>query len=647
MKTSNRALASLFLVFILAMQAVLPAIAQIGARPPAQTVPDNIDDRFDTASVLANPTLFYLLQTDEERHPEKVFLRTDDMRFQTTVNTSGSLTKVAQYEPLDGGVKVSNMYYQREYSHSMVRMLWNYEGYNSSRLEANLSAPSRYHLSVDDNRVFHRLPGPQRVDFNLSPDASYDRTWQRTRVDGDVSLSKGGEVKLDAGLSVDRRQGIQAHSFYEVHRFNCTDCHTLGFGRNISYRTEDWYAGGNARLPWQSGVVDARFRSSKFENQSPDYTWNFGGSIGTTGLTPLTGSTDRIQEYQAYVGPGNAPWRAGAHYYGLDRTNTTTNITRNGQYISVQAGGRPARNVSLTGSYFAQSETNSLSTNLSNDKQRLTFQAVWTPLKTLTVNGRLGLDDRQYKINGMTAPTMHDTWFELRGDWRPTRNWHVEGRWRNDQTDHPYFPTDLAQRAQLEGQVTYSTGEVTAGVQLSHLSGSNTINDFVQSDFLAFVNARMLKRYVVSAAFADTSVNANVAQTWYLPMPQAADAAITPGIGGPLFLQSGLPYAAHNQYFTLGLTIPFGVKNAVTLTPTYRWVRTDTSANYLPIFPAVPADSQIHIVQNVYGLRLDAPVFGPNERMGLGWERDQWRDGTRSGLNGSFDIFMINFSKRF
>lgn len=656
MKRSTAAIVLVALLFaqmaspLFAQQAPLP---QAGGAPPVTgtalpPVQSTIQDRVDVGSILANPLLYFLLRSDEEKNPERAFLRADNVNFRTTVATDGNINRVAQYLPLDTGVFLRNLFYQREYKDQMFQLYADYQGYSSSRLQALLAAPERYHLKVYQNGVFHRLQGLEDVQFNMNPGVALNRTWQRQGVEGDVAVTKGGEASVYAGLQLDRWNSNQAHSFYQLHGFNCTNCHTVGFPRSFNNQTADWWGGARGRLPMPGAVADVRFRSSDYTNQGPTYTYNFGGTLGQSTLYPTNGSRDRTWAAQGYAGPGDAPWRAGVHYVGLDRTNSATGQTRNGQYLSVQASGRPHPDVALTGSYYTQTENNSYANNLSNARQRLTLQGVWAPKRELAVQGRVGMEDRQYKLYGTTAPNMQDLWFELRGDWRPTKQWHLTASFRNDNTDHPYFTTDLARKAQTNVQATYSVQDVTAGVQYNTFYGSNTINGLGQNDFIVFANARLAKRYTFSLMYDNSNIDANVASNLFYPMPQATIAAISPGIGSPLLLQSGIPYNAHNQYLQAALALPLGdQKRPITVTPTYRWVQSDTTANYLPVFPAISVDSQSRITQYGYGLRVDYPVFGPGERIGAAWEHARWKDAINSGNTGSYDLFMINFSKRF
>lgn len=655
----KRSTAAIVLVALLFAQAASPLFAQQAplpqaggappiTGPPIPPVQSGVQDRIDVGSVLANPLLFFLLRSDEEKNPEQAFLRADNVNFRTTVSTSGNINRAAQYQPLDTGVFLRNLFYQREYKDQIFRLFADYQGYSSSRLQAALQAPERYHLKVYQTGVFHRLQGLTDVDVNMNPSTALTRTWQRTGVEGDVAAIKGGAAVAYAGFQMDRWNANQAHSFYQLHGYNCTNCHTQGFPRNFNTQTNDWWLGGRGQLPWQSTVLDVRFRSSDYYNNGPSYTNNFGGAVGVSSLFPTSGSRDRTWTVQGYAGAGDAPWRAGVQYMGLDRANSQTSQTRNAQYLSVQATGRPIPDVALTGSYYRQNESNSYANDLSNARQRLQLQGVWAPRRELSVQGRLGLEDRQYKVYGTTAPNMQDLWFELRGDWRPTKQWHLTASFRNDNIDHPYFPTDMARKAQTNAQATYSTQDLTAGLQYNHMYGSNTVNALGSTDFIAFATARLAKRYNLSVTYDNSTIDANCAQAYFLPMPQATAAAISPGIGSPLFLQSGVPYNAHNQYVQAALTLPLGdVKRPVTVTPLYRWIQTTTQANYLQLFPTIPADSQTNITQNVYGLRVDYPVWGPSERIGLGWEHSNWKDAINSGNTGSYDLFMINFSKRF
>lgn len=628
---------------ILALQPAMPQSAT-----PSPTPADSVARRVDLSSILANPLLLLFLRNDELKNPSRALLRVDDVWFQTLLSSVGSLSGVAQYKPLDAGVKVQNLFYLREVGKSdLLSLRWDEDGFNSSRLIGSFAAPQSYHLSVDDTRVFHRLQSLDNVDINLSPNTSLTRTWQRTAIDADGALAKDGKAYLYGGLSLMKTDGIQGHSFFQIHSFNCTNCHTVGFGQNLGLRTADAYIGGRTSLPWLGAVADVNVRSSTFDNQGPVYTYNLGGPFGISSMTPTSGSRDNILEYQAYLGPGSDPWRAGAHLMTVNRTNSSYSATRNAQYLSVQASGYLGPNLTLRGSYYAQNENNSIATNLSNGKRRLLLQATWKPLKAVVFDGKGGLQDVQYRIAGLNPPNAHDGWFEFRGDWRPTRQWHIWSRVRSDNVDHPFFPTDYATKTVFEAQAYYSMPDISSGVSYNSLYGSNTVNQFSQADLMGFVNARMFKRVMLNVVAGDLRLDARNDQSLFLPLPDTP-AQLSPGIGAPLFLQNGLPYAAHNDYFQVSATLPVGSqKSYINIVPSYRLIDSSTNANFLPMFPVVPADSRVNIIQSIYGIRFDLPVFGPTERLGLGVEHDAWTDGTVSSRSGSFDMLTLNFLKRF
>lgn len=626
-----------------ALTVVLVLVLAVFSRGAARA--DEISKRTNATDILVNPLLFFLLHEDEAAHSKDTLLMVDDLRFQTTIGTGGNLNNVAQYRPLDTSVNVTGLFYQRAFGNDLVQLLMTTDGFNSSRIDARVDHPNSYKARVRDIQVLHRLNHDSKgVEADLTPTARYERTWHSTELDASASFTKNGNVGVYGGYWTQNRSTQDAHSFYQLHRGNCTECHTVAAGRSVGMKTNDYYAGARGSLDWQGLTFDARFKTSQWGGTGPQQSWNFGGSLGNSLLYNTANGRDNSQEYRLYAGQGG-PYRFGAHLVNLDRRSGTSGGTMRGNYVSVQAAGNPLDRLQVSAGYNGQKEDYSFQTNLSSNRQSLYMQADYNPMRGLNFSGRMGMDDREYRRQGLNAQTASNTYYSLRAAYRPVSSVRLEACFRNDHTDHPFFATDLQNKATFYAQGLYSRNGFTAGLRFNSVHGSNAWNDFKQDEFAIFASAQ-IKRATLNLAYTTTSTDANNAYTYYYPMPQATSAQLSPGPGFPLFLQSGFPYTARNNQFQASLTLPLGGKKPFIFSPTYRQALTQTYANYLPTLPGVASDSQLRVLQNAWGLRLDFPVWNVNERMGLGWEQSRWSDQITAGNTGSYDIFTINYSKK-
>lgn len=607
---------------------------------PASAWADDFSNKFDTGTTVVSPLLYFLLQDDEDRDPKNTVLSVKEMSAQGT-STQGSLNRVAEYIPLDSGIKLRDLFYQKAMKSNFFTLQVDSTGIDSRRLVATLDSPDTYYFRFKDTRVLHRLEHqPEGIDFDYTPQEPFSLTWEKADVDGDVNLSRNGSVHLYGCYSYQIRSGDQQHSFFQVHQYNCTSCHTLSASRGISQTVNDWKGGAYAKLGNQSQtVLDAHARSSEFSNNGMTLTYPFGGSIGQSALYPTNSSRDNGSGAQLYMGEGR--YRLGAHGESIERRNLTTNQTLRNNYLSIQGVANPTDNLAVNAGYYTHRQDNSLPTALSSTRDSVYLQAAYTFSRGFNVHARFGQDNRDYSVRGIIQqgpfPNSKDRYYDLRATYRPDRHWWLSAGYRDDTIDNPYLPTDPNRKSVTDLAATYSNSSLTAGAKYRATDSSNTVSNYSLDELTLFMTAQFKNNLLWNVCYADNKIDSHSAYTFLLD----------DSLGNFMPLQTGYPYWANNNAFMTSLTIPLGGKKPWHFIPLYRSSTTESNANLLPQFPTIPLAAKQRIRQDGYGARLDFPLKKEGTRLGVGWEYYNWTDEIRSRYSGSYNTYMINFSKRY
>ncbi|GEM_PF-2851407 len=156
MKKKNTTPGSGALIFITLVMAAVLAVTffSIGE---TKAWADEYSNRLDTGGTLMNPLLYLLLRNEEEKDRENTVFSVGSLSGQTTGGVQGSLSRVAQYKPLDSGIKMSDLFYMQAFSKSIFSLRVDDDSSDSRRVEAVLSQPGSYQFSLLDTRVFHRI----------------------------------------------------------------------------------------------------------------------------------------------------------------------------------------------------------------------------------------------------------------------------------------------------------------------------------------------------------------------------------------------------------------------------------------------------------------------------------------------------------
>ncbi|HEY4001696.1 MAG TPA: hypothetical protein VGO93_22665 [Candidatus Xenobia bacterium] len=586
--------------------------------------------------------LYELMLEQAKKDPKHTLFTVDNFAWQAAA-ISGNLNRVAQYLPLDTGMTIQGLFFQRDLSQSLITAQLMYAGPEAYRLSASINRPDSFKVDVLSQSVLHRLEhDPNDINIDHNPGTDYSTVWQHTQITADKSLTKDGQIGLYGGYSYQGRSGAEQHSFFELHRFNCTDCHTQGFMQAVGQQTADWNVGLRAHFSRQQLVVDGNVAASNFVDAAPPQTYNFGPPFGISALYPNPNSQDNKQELQAYLGEGS--WRLGVHLQDLQRTNQATGQTLDANHLSVQGATALAKNLTLSAGLYSEQDNNSIPTNLSSAQQRLWIQAAWRARKTLNVTVRAGEQTKSYSMLGQFIPNAQDSYWYARADYRPGKRFYLSGTIRNDTIDHPYFATDFASRTESTAEAVYTAPRFVVGGRYDYWYGSNTVNDMQYSDFNVYASTPIDNgRIVLNASYDKNDVGANNQFGYFFSAP------VFPALGSnfALFDQLGFPYTGQTSTLMLSATVPIGKKHPWRLTPTYRMINSNTFGSYLINLPGVALNSLVDIQQYVYGLRLDVPLRNPAERLGFGWENDNWNDGSRPMFNGSFDLYNLYLTKRY
>lgn len=627
-KLNIRASAMLFFILLIALLFI----------EPLSIYADDFNDNVDIGTTLLGPTLYYILDREENKDPNNTILIVDEISGQV-ITARGNLNRLAEYVPLSSGIKVRGLFYLKALNSNLFTLQVDSDGTDSRKISAGFKKPGIYSFNVKDTKILHRLVhNTKGVDIDLDPTSPYYLTWEMSSADGDINLNKGGGVRLYGGFAYQIRSGNKSHSFFQLHRANCTDCHSVQASRGINQTTQDWKGGFYAKLT-KDMVIDAHVRSSEFKNNGPVLTYNFGGPFGSaSALYPSNSSRDNYSGYQFYAGKGQ--YRFGVYGASMSRNNITTGHTVKNYYLSTEGAVNPTDNLVLNaGGYYTKKRDTTFNTNLSTAAKRLYFQTAYNIYRGLNVIARVGQDERDYSVIGIYSqdphPTAKNRYIDVKGTYNPGgSNWKFQAQYRKDYTSNPYFLTNSTRKTKTNLTATYSFNNVIAGMKYEINDSNNTINVYNQNEFVAFMSAQLKNNILFNSYYSSIYIDSNYGLGIYMNDPAGSDR----------LLQTGYPYWSKNNQFMTSLVIPLGKKNIWRITPMYRWSLSQSNADLLPEFLEIPLDSRQKILQRTYSLNLNFPLKKDGTSIGVGWEYNKWED---QAYNGSYNNYMINFSKQF
>lgn len=608
-------------VLLLAFAGGLAANAQEPQEPAGQT---------DVVNAIVNPALIYILKEQEANDPQNTVFKVREASA-TAVSTSGSMNRVAEYRPLETTVRLKDLYFQQNLGKGQLTIQGDTESTDDRRAIVRYTDPELGNIEVRDTRVVHRLEHDRRADVETRFNDQYLTNWQRTEVNGELAL---GDLPMRAVVRLDNqsRAGQFQHTFFQIHRFNCTDCHTVSTSRGMNQLTRGFEAGLTAS-PTERTILGARLGNSDFDDESGQVIYNFGGPFGNS---PIQGNLHSRDDSQSYVAAGGGEdWRVSGQFSNLDRRNQTTGNTLKGDFFNGQAVYQPNQYVQVLGGLSSENQSRSLAQNLSTERNRGFLEVNVIPAPEAYVSARFGQDENRYNMAGTPSTNRNNRYYELRGGWRPEKSVRFNARFRSDDIDNPYFPSDATDRSLLEASASWSPLPVTVGIDYRNLQEKGPIFSTSEETTLAYLMAVMDNGLGVNVTYSTTDLDSNSSSGLFLDDPT----------GRLLLLQTGYPYRASLDTLTAGLDIPLGDSQA-RLRPSYRRTRSSSEALLMPNFSAIPADSRLDLLDEMWGFRLDLPPWDDN-RVGIGWEQQRWTDFRNPANNGVFGLWMLNYSTRY
>ena len=616
-------------VLLVALYTLLALVPQSRAQEPGQ------GGQFDGGSLVIPPILFELHQL-EEQDPEHTVFKVDraDM---VLANFEGSLNRVAEYQGVDSGVYLHNLLFLNSASSGLITLEADTAGRNSRSLSASYQDPGTLEVKLSETRVIHRLehnaPG---VDIDFNPGQDYQKIWERVQGQVKVGIMKAEpNVNLFASFDSQSRNGDQQHSFFQLHRFNCTDCHTFSASQGIAQTTNSFRAGVEAALPNRTSLY-AAFGGSRYNDNGSVLSFNFGGPFSSA-ATARGGSNDSTAQLAASTGDEN--YRLGANYFTLNRTSQG-GLSYQGRYFSGNVAYRPIEQVSILAGTSSQDESYNLASNLSAARRSTYLEVNGYPAKWASVRVRLGQDEANYNIGsgpllqGPANANTIDRYVDTRLDVRPNRQLRLGLRYRDDNLKNPLFTTSPTHRDLLEGWATWSPSPVVLGLNYRRLAASSDNYNTLEETTSAFFNAYLEPNTNLFATYSQTQLNQNSQGPLFLQ-----DA-----LGLPLQLQVGYPYTARLNMFSIGTDLALGEWR---MRPYYRRVGSQSQGILLPgSLPSFSDDTRLDLLQNAFGLHFDVPAW-EGTAMGFGYERQQWIDYLRSSNDGILNYYTINFRSRF
>lgn len=608
-------------VLLSAFAGGLAASAQESQEPAGQT---------DITNAVLNPALIYVLKEQEAGDPQNTVFKVREASA-TAVSTSGNLNRVAEYRPLENTVRVKDLYYQQNLAKGQLTIQGDTESTDDRRAIIRYTDPELGNIEVRDTRVIHRLEHDRRIDVDTRSNDQYLTNWERTEAKGEIAL---GTLPVRAVLQVDNqsRAGQFQHNFFQIHRFNCTDCHTVGTSRGVNQLTRSFDA-GLVSNPSERTVLGARLGSSDFDDESGQVIYNFGGPFGNS---PIAGNLHSRDERQSFTAAGGGEaWRLSGQFSNVDRTNRVTNNRLKGDFFSGQGVYQPNQYFQFLGGVQTENQSRSLAQNLSFDRTKSFLELNVLPAPEAYASVRVGRDDNRYNLIGVPGTNRSENYYELRGGWRPVKSVRLRARFRADDIDNPFFPTDPTSRTLLEASASWSPLPVTVGIDYRDRQEKGPVFSSSEETTLGYVMATFDNGFGVNATYSTTDLDSNSSASLFLDDPT----------GRLLLLQTGYPYRANLDTLTVGMDIPVG-ETGWRLRPSYRRTRSDSEALLMPNFPNIPADSRLDLLDEMWGFRIDLPAWDDN-RLGVGWERQRWTDFRNPANNGNFNLWMLNYSTRY
>ncbi|HXE73568.1 MAG TPA: hypothetical protein VNO81_12985, partial [Candidatus Nitrosotenuis sp.] len=612
---------------------LLAALLLLGLGAPARAQ----EVQTDVPSATLNPLLIYILRQLEVDDPENTVFQVREASG-TYVTTSGNLAGVAEYLPLDSTVRLKGFFFLKALEQGLLSVEADTDSTDSRRLSARFSAPRVGWIRLRDTRVLHRAGHQTRgVTQDFNPADAYSTKWERVQADGEIRPLSGEQgIALYAWVESQSRSGQTQHTFFQLHRFNCSNCHTYSASRGISQTTRSYQAALRGTL--DTTFLEASLGQSDFDDNSTLLRFNYGGPFNNT---VLTNANTHQKSQGARVFTGQESWRAGAQYLAIQRRNENNGLTLDQTYASAQAGWQPSSQVAVTGGFLSEDLDRSLAASLSRSRQQGFVEVSYFPIPELYLKARGGTAHSRYNL-GAASSTNNNNYYELRAGYRPGPDLALRLRFRKDHNTRPFFPIDPADRTLIEAQASWSPDPVTVGVDYHKEERTNSTYSSDEETILGYLTVILDDGLSLFTTYSQTDHDANTSNTVFLD-----DQGGFPAQGPPLPLQNGVPYRARIRQFAAGLTVPIG-QSGWRVRPLYRRNHSTSQIVLLPAAPSVSADSRLDLVQETYGFRVDVPLEpDQGQYLDLGWEQQRWRDLINSSQNGTFNYYMINYSTRF
>lgn len=618
-------------LFIVLAAALILALAG-GLAASAQEIPQAPAGETDLTSAVLNPALIYLLKDREQADPANAVFRLKEGSL-TGVSTSGNMNRVAEYLPLENTVRLDRLYFRQALEKGVLSIEGGAGSTDDRRVVVRYSEPQLFNAQIRDTTVLHRLERRAHLDEDTRPTDQYLTRWERTELDGSVAL---GDLPVRAVLRSDNqtRSGQAQHTFFQIHRFNCTNCHTVGASAGQSELTRSFEA-GLVSSPADRTLLAATVGTSNYDSRNAQVIYNFGGPFGVSPVAANLHSSDESQKALAATGGEN--WRVSLQLDNLDRRNEVTGNLLKGRYFTGQAVVQPTDKLQFLGGVVTEDQSRSLSSNLSYNRTRTFLEMNYMPVPEAYASARVGRNTTRYSyaLAGTSFPSYEENYYELRGGWRPHREVRLTARLRADDLDNPFFPTDPTSRTLLEASASWSPSPVTVGVDYRNFREAGPLFSTREETGLGYLMATLDNGFGAYATYSHTDLDSNSSAQFFLDDP----------LGAPRALQTGLPYTATLKTLSAGLDVPLG-RTGFRLRPTYRRTDSESQSLLLPIFPSIPADSRLELLEETFGLRLELPPW-ENSRLGVGWEQHVWRDMRNSSNDGIFNYYMLNYSTRY
>ena len=617
--------------FFLVLAAVLLLALAGGLAAQAEEIPQEPAGKTDVPSALVNPAVIYLLKDLESQDPANTIFRLEEGSA-TAVSTSGNLNRVGEYLPLQNGVTLRRLFFRKALANGVLSVNGDSGSFDDRRLVARYSEPQLFDVEVRDTRVLHRLEHRTNgLDEDTRSKDQYLTNWERTELTGSVALA---DLPVRAFVRSDNqsRMGKFQHTWFQIHRTNCTGCHTMSSSAGMSELTRTFEAGLSAN-PGKRTFLAASAGSSYYNDKNTTLLYNFGGPFGYSPVSLNLQSRDELQNAQGAT--GGEIWRVSAQFNNTDRRNQVTGNTLKGRFFSGQGVIQPIDQLQFVGGFVNEDQSRSLASNLSYNRTRAFVERNYAPVQEFYASARAGQNETRYNSTGYGLQNYKESYYELRGGCRPARDVRLNARWRADAIANPYFPTDPTSRTLIEASASWSPDPVTVGIDYRNSREAGPLYATREETGLGYVAATWGQGWGANATYSETHLDSNSANNFYLDDPT----------GTLLALQKGLPFTATLKTLTAGIDIPFGT-TGYRLRPTYRRTDSDSQTLLMPNFPVIPADSKLKLEEETVGLRFDLPSWD-NGRLGVGWERQNWRDKVNNANDGTFNLFMINYSTRY